>query len=94
VKNELLSIKDISAALGIPIATVRYRVEVMEMKPVKIVREGKWMAHVYSKTQFEHIKAWFEINGHKKTIKKQRELEQYYCIESCCMIVESKMNLG
>ena len=93
MKSEMFSLNDISNILNIPPTTIRDRIRIMKIKPVEIVRCHNTKRHYYSKVQLDCIKNWFALNGHKKQPKPIRQLEQWYCLKSQCIIIESKINL-
>ena len=92
MKSETFTLKDISNMLVIPPTTIRDRIRIMKIKPVEVRQHHNTKRFHYSKVQLDCIKNWFELNGHKKQPKPIKLPEQWYDINSGCMICESKLN--
>jgi len=92
MKTDKYQLKDISNILAIPESTLRSRFFIIGLEPSTRIRDKCRRKDYYSKTQFEAVKRWFELNGHKKQSKPLGEPKMHFEIETNCIVIESKLN--
>ena len=78
--------------LILPTTTVRDRLYSLEIEPFEIRKIRRGVRYYYTKAQYEALREYWLVNGHKHQPRKPKAPKMDYCLESNCIIIESKMN--
>lgn len=79
--------------LILPTTTVRDRLYSLGIETYEIRKIWRGTRNYYTKAQYEALREYWLVNGHKYQPRKPKVPKIDYCLESNCIIIESKLNL-